>query len=78
MITGPQIRAARGLLRWSLEQLASETGLSRNALQKIEAANGIPPGRAVTIATIEATIKRAGIVIIEADAEGGSGVRFQK
>lgn len=36
MITGRQIRAARGLLRWRVEDLAQHTGLTREALTRME------------------------------------------
>lgn len=37
MITGRQIRAARGLLRWSSPNLAQKAGLTRETINKIEA-----------------------------------------
>ena len=36
MITGRQIRAARGLLKWSSPDLAKKAGLTRETINKIE------------------------------------------
>jgi len=36
MITGRQIRAARGLLRWRVADLAEKTGLTREAITRME------------------------------------------
>jgi transcriptional regulator with XRE-family HTH domain len=50
MIKGSQIRAARGLIDWSADQLARKVGLSRVAISKIEDGSAQP--RALTIEAI--------------------------
>jgi len=35
-VTPPQIRAARGLLNWTVQELAEKAGLDRNAVAQIE------------------------------------------
>jgi len=39
-LLGGQIRAARALLRWSVEQLAREASLGRNTIKRAEAKDG--------------------------------------
>jgi DNA-binding XRE family transcriptional regulator len=39
-LSGGQIRAARALLRWSVEQLAREASLGRNTIKRAEAKDG--------------------------------------
>jgi|GEM_PF-693224 DNA-binding XRE family transcriptional regulator len=39
-LSGGQIRAARALLRWSVEQLAQEASLGRNTIKRAEAKDG--------------------------------------
>jgi transcriptional regulator with XRE-family HTH domain len=77
MITSDQIRAARGLIRWSARQLAEKAGLSLPTIQRIEAADGIPPTSAKTLDAIQRTLEAAGIAFIPANG-GGAGVRLRK
>jgi len=35
-VTPPQIRAARGLLNWTVQELAEKAGLDRNTVAQIE------------------------------------------
>ena len=76
MLTASQIRAARGALGWSAQELADSAGVSLRTVLRIESVNGVPPGRATTLAEIQATLERAGIVFIDADGALGPGVRF--
>ena len=36
VMTPPQIRAARGLLNWTVQELAEKVGLDRNTVAQIE------------------------------------------
>jgi ribosome-binding protein aMBF1 (putative translation factor) len=55
MITGTQIRVARGLLRWSPQELARRAKISVATIKRSEAAEGEP---AITLANA-AAIRRA-------------------
>jgi hypothetical protein len=61
MFDGSQVIAGRGLLRWSRERLAVETGLAVRTLQRIESTDGIPPVRAKTLVAIEKPLARHGV-----------------
>ncbi len=65
MITGRQIRAARALLDMSQDALAEETGLTPQAIRKIE--NGNVQPREGTIADITRAFNGRGVEFIEND-----------
>ncbi len=48
IITGRQIRGARGLLGWSMEDLAAKTGLTRITIRQIEAETVQPQEKTLT------------------------------
>jgi hypothetical protein len=56
MITGAQIRAGRGLIRWTAHELAERTKLGVATIRRSEAADGEP---LVTMANAAAIIRRA-------------------
>ena len=76
MITGAQIRAARGLLRWTARDLADRSGTNRFTIQRLEQSDGIPPSRSQTLADIRRAFEDAGVEFI-GSPENGSGVRFK-
>jgi transcriptional regulator with XRE-family HTH domain len=76
-ITGAQIRGARGLIRWSAEDLADAASVGVATVRRAEAADGVPP---ITIANrnaIRSALERAGIEFISENG-GGAGVRLAK
>ncbi len=70
MITGRQIRAARGLLRWRVEDLSQKTGLTREAITRIED-DSVQP-REGTIAKIVRAFNENGVEFTE-----NQGVRLK-
>ena len=83
MLTGGQIRAARGLLGWSVERLSSEAGVSYPTVVRAEAAGAQSPSlRVQSLDRIELALERAGIIFIRAGeaspAAAGPGVRLNK
>ena len=79
MITAEQIRGGRALLRWSARQLADDSGVSWATVQRMEAADGVPPGRSMSLEQVQRTLERAGIVFIDAEeGVGGPGVRLRE
>ena len=78
MITGAQIRAARALLKWKAKDLAEESEISWATIQRMESAEGTPPGLAVNHEKLQKTLEAAGIMFLAADANGGPGVRFKQ
>lgn len=75
MLVGTQIRAARALLRWSLSDLASRSGLNYAIIQRCESAEGIPSTNARNLAQIQRTLELAGIEFLNGDSPG---VRLRK
>jgi transcriptional regulator with XRE-family HTH domain len=74
MITSAQIRAARGLLKWTQAMLAHKASLSVVTLNMIES-DSVDP-RVSTLRAIEQALERAGVEFIGTEEEG-VGVRFR-
>ena len=72
-----QVKAARALLAWSQQDLASAAGVSVPTVKRLEAADGPLGGRAVTTQKLQAALEHGGIDFIEENG-GGSGVRLRK
>jgi len=77
MVTGSQIRAARGILRWSGETLAKKAGVGIQTIKRMEGVDGVPPGRAATVADVQRALEAAGIEFIDQNG-GGPGVRLRE
>jgi transcriptional regulator with XRE-family HTH domain len=58
-MTPPQIRAARGLLNWTVQELAEKAGLDRNTVAQME--SGRYASDAETMAAIRRVLEAAGI-----------------
>jgi DNA-binding XRE family transcriptional regulator len=71
MITAAQITKARRLLGWPQMKLALEAGLAHTTIGSIETGKKKP--KAVTLAIIQSTFEKAGIVFQE-----GEPVRLKK
>ncbi|MFC7334532.1 helix-turn-helix domain-containing protein [Rhodocista pekingensis] len=74
-ITAAQLRAARGLLNWSREQLAAHAGTTERTVARIELEEGAP--RTSTIAAIRTALESAGVEFIPENG-GGPGVRLKR
>jgi transcriptional regulator with XRE-family HTH domain len=74
MVTSAQIRAARGLLNWTVRDLAERSGVHRNTVTRVET-EATGPGHSVP--AIQAALEAAGVEFI-AENGGGAGVRFRK
>lgn len=74
LLTGGQIRAARGFLGWSARELAQAANLGLSTVQRLEA------GGAITAANMDAlrhALEARGIEFIPENG-GGAGVRLRK
>lgn len=70
-VTGAQIRAARGFLKWSVAKLAKQSGVGISTIQKIEDVDGDPrvestlqwrsDARAESLTKIVTAMEKAGI-----------------
>ncbi|MEY9987481.1 putative transcriptional regulator [Bradyrhizobium yuanmingense] len=72
-----QIKAARALLGWSQDDLATESGVSVPTVKRLEAADGDVGGRAETADALVAALEKAGVEFIPENG-GGAGVRMKK
>jgi transcriptional regulator with XRE-family HTH domain len=74
IIIPAQIRAARSLLNWSQEQLATEAGVGLSSVRDIEGERrALDTGAA---REIRRALENGGVVLIPGDADGGPGLRF--
>jgi hypothetical protein len=76
-LTSAQIRAARGLLRWSAEDLARESSLGVNTIRRAEIAEDQIALTTANSATLRRTLEEAGVEFIDENG-GGPGVRLRK
>jgi transcriptional regulator with XRE-family HTH domain len=74
MITSSQIRAARGLLKWTQAMLAAKAGISIVTLNMIESDNVHP--RRTTLDSIRTVLEASGVEFI-GQSQQGLGVRFR-
>lgn len=74
MVTSAQIRAARGLLNWTVRDLAERSGVHRNTVTRIET-EATSPGH--SIAAVQAALEQAGVIFVAENGEG-PGVRLRK
>jgi predicted transcriptional regulator len=72
-----QIKAARALLAWSQEDLASAADISVPTIKRLEAQDGPLGGRSETGSRIRTALEAAGVEFIGENG-GGSGVRLRK
>ena len=68
MITPAQCRAARALLEWPREWLASESGIGPGSIVDFERSARAP--RSVTIGALRRALEKAGIEFIDGDGQG--------
>jgi transcriptional regulator with XRE-family HTH domain len=73
MITGAQIRMARGYLRWSAKQLAEKARVAESTIKRMEQDEGFPVARGANIEAVYKTLIAAGIEFLE--DSNGVGVR---
>lgn len=69
-----QVRAARALLEWSQEKLASEAGVGLSTVRDVESQRRQLETTAA--AEICRTLENAGVIFVAGNAKEGPGVRF--
>ena len=77
MITGAQIRMARGYLRWSAKELGEKAGVAESTVKRMEHDDGFPIARGANIEAVYKTLTEAGIVFLGENGDG-VGVRLRK
>lgn len=78
VLTACQIRAARAMLRWPIEELARRSGVSQATLRRIESVYGVPNVRLDTLSKLQRSFEAAGVRFLADDGQvdGGPGLRF--
>ena len=71
------IKLARVCLDWDQMDLAKKTGLSDQTIRRMEGSAGAVRGTYENVQRVKKTLEQAGIMFIEADADGGPGVRLR-
>lgn len=74
-MTSAQVRAARGLLNWTVRDLADAAGVHRNTITNLE--TGRYAGDAATVAAIQAALEQAGVIFTPGNGTG-PGVALAK
>lgn len=74
-ISASQVRAARGLLGWSQDQLSAASEVPKRTLARLELEEGTPQQR--TLTAIRTALEAAGVEFIPENG-GGAGVRLRK
>lgn len=73
-LTGAQMRAARGILNWSVRQLADQTGVSPAVVRRLEECDGALPMSDELMEVLQKTFSDAGIELLFPQV-GKPGVR---
>lgn len=75
---GEQIRAARALLGWTANDLATHSGVSYPTVQRLDATRGPVSGRFETVEAIRKTFEAHGIQFLApGDPAAGEGVALR-
>ena len=75
--TGPQLRAARNALGWSIEILSLKSKISMRTIIRYEDVEGVPPSRSGNLETVIATLESAGIEFIGTPCDA-PGIRIHR
>lgn len=63
MVTGAQIRMARGYLRWSVKELAEASGVSSATIKRLELVDGVPQASKSSLTKIREAFEERGLVL---------------
>ncbi|MBL8584644.1 MAG: DNA-binding protein [Rhizobiaceae bacterium] len=76
-LTSEQIRAARAMLRLSVDELAKLSGVAAPTIASLESSDGpVGDNRHGPAGPLRQALEQAGIAFIDADDEGGPGLRL--
>ena len=76
-LTSAQIRASRGLLRWSAEDLARAAALGLATIKRAEGAESETSMTTANDLAVRRALEAAGVEFIDENG-GGAGVRLRK
>ena len=76
LITTPQIRAARALLRWSANDLSDKSGVGISTIKRLEVTEGVPAINISTMVAFQSALESAGVEFI-GSPDDRPGVRLK-
>ncbi len=76
MLISNQIRAARGLLRWSARVLAEQAGVHLSTVQRMERSQGPVGGNVESVRRVQTALEGAGVEFLAED--DSLGVRLTR
>jgi DNA-binding Xre family transcriptional regulator len=76
LITTPQIRAARALLRWSANDLSDKSGVGISTIKRLEVMDGVPAINISTMVAIQSALESAGVEFV-GSPDDRPGVRLK-
>lgn len=74
VLTGAQLRAARGILNWSVRELSQAANVSSSTIRRLEEMDGAPPGREEALKPLQAAMEAGGVEFLFPPS-GQPGVR---
>ena len=78
MIFASEIRAARGLIGWSQEDLAKAASVGISTVRRLEGARDHIRGSTEVLWKIQRALEQAGVEFIPSDDTKGPGVRLKQ
>jgi transcriptional regulator with XRE-family HTH domain len=77
IISSRQLKAALGMVGWTVADLAEASGVSEPTIWRLEAADGLFGGEPETATKLIEALEAAGVVFVS-EADGGPGVYLPK
>ncbi len=74
VLTGAQLRAARGILNWSVRELSQAASVSSSTIRRLEEMDGPPPGREDALKPLQGALETGGVEFLFPPS-GRPGVR---
>ena len=68
IISGNQVRMARALMRWSVEELAIKSGVGNSTVRRVEDSDGLPNARTENIKAIHDAFIATGKIEFKGDS----------
>ena len=79
MITGAQIRMARGYAKLSAKKLAEMSGVAESTIKRMETEEGLPKSSGTNLDKVQRTLEAKGIHFLgNGEVAGGPGVAIKR
>lgn len=75
MLTGAQIRMARGYSKLSVKGLSEASKVAESTIKRMESVDGVPPSSGANLEKVQRALEALGIQFIPENG-GGAGVRL--